>query len=520
MSSTVAIHRFGILISVIWVWALTACTGLVQPEPVPVRDNSAMTDILDQAITQNRQLQQQQAVAPEPPASLENELLAIQPSRPQKRFNISAQQVDAQQFFQDLVSGTGLNIVVDPQITGTITLQLNNVTIDDVLEAIADTYDYDSQKTSYGYKVLANRLMTRIYDLNYLNVARSGSSDTGVSGSQMYSEGQLSSEVTTSYEANFWDTLSSTIQMIIGGKPDRQVVINAQTGVVVVKASPEELRAVEAFIDRAQNSLQRQVIIEARILEVTLSSGYQSGINWNTFANDADRTLTDNLAGTLEGDSLSGVDGLGGIFNINFNVGDFSGLIQLLESQGQVQVLSSPRISTVNNQKAVIKVGSDDFYVTNVDPGGGENNEAPTVELTPFFSGIALDVTPQIGKNNDIILHVRPSVTEVAEKTKNLNIGNQAYQLPLASSSIRESDSIIKARSGQIVVIGGLLQNQSDNSTAGVPILGRMPGLKSLFGQKQYTASKSELVILLQPIITDDQVWQDQLQNSRNNFGP
>ena len=517
MSSTIANHRYSILISVIMAWMLTACAGAFKPEPTD--DTSAMTDVLDQAIAQNQQLQEKQASVPEPPASLDDELLAIQPTTPKKRFNVAAQQVEAQQFFQDLVNGTGLNIVVDPQIIGTISLQLNNVTIDDVLEAIVDTYGYDVQKTNYGYKVLANRLMTRIYDLNYLNVARSGSSDTAISGSQMYSEGQLSSEVTTSYQANFWDTLSSTVQMIIGGKPDRQVVINAQTGVVVVKASPEELRAVEAFIERAQNSLQRQVIIEARIIEVTLSNAYQSGINWNSFASDSSRTSTDNLAGNLEGDSLSGVDGLGGIFNINFNVGDFSGLIQLLESQGQVQVLSSPRISTVNNQKAVIKVGNDDFYVTNVDPGGGENNEAPTVELTPFFSGIALDVTPQIGQNNDIILHVRPSVTEVAEKTKNLNIGNSTYQLPLASSSIRESDSIIKAKSGQIVVIGGLLQNQSDNTTAGVPLLGRMPGLKTLFGQKQYASSKSELVILLQPIITDDQVWQQQLQNSRNNFG-
>ena len=169
-----------------------------------------------------------------------------------------------------------------------------------------------------------------------------------------------------------------------------------------------------------------------------------------------------------------------------------------------VQVLSSPRVATVNNQKAVIKVGTDEFFatVTNV-ASGTEGQVTPAVELQQFFSGIALDVTPQISDDNSVTLHVRPTVTEVVGRTKVINLGSETYSLPLAYSNIRESDSIIRATNGQIVVIGGLLQQKQDLGSTGLPWFSKIPGLRWLFNQDRNSQQKSELVILLKPTVYD-----------------
>ena len=185
-------------------------------------------------------------------------------------------------------------------------------------------------------------------------------------------------------------------------------------------------------------------------------------------------------------------------------------------------MLSSPRISTVNNQKAVIKVGTDEFFVTevtnNITTTSSTTTSVPEFGLTSFFSGISLDVTPQIGDNNEVILHVHPSVTEVVERTKIISLGNDTYSLPLAFSSIRETDSIIRAASGQVVVIGGLLQDKKINTEASVPWLSRIPILGYLFQQTSRSSTKSELVILLQPTVIEATSWRDEIKRLKNNF--
>jgi MSHA biogenesis protein MshL len=498
---------------------ITGCT-VMPPEPT-VAAPDVRTD-LSLALENNAVGVQNEKV--QVPADLTNALLSLDQDdsvAAAPRFDVQADNIDAQQFFKDLVQGTGLNMVVDPEITGGISMRLANVTVSEVLNAVRDVYGYDYQKTSYGYRIISNRITTRIFNLDYLNVNRSGSSGTGITGSQIASDGSQSSQVTTTYTADFWADLEQTLQTIIGDEPDTSVVINAQTGVVVVRANPVGLQSVEQFLMQAENMLQKQVIIEARIIEVTLSDGFKSGIDWNTFASDLSRLATDPLSIALNAQPITGNPDLGGIFNIGANVGDFSALIQLLSNQGEVKVLSSPRISTVNNQKAVIKVGTDEYYVTNVRNTANADGSAgtPDLTLTPFFSGIALDVTPQIGQNNEIILHVRPSVTEVTEKTKSLSINGSTYALPLATSSIREADSIIKATNGQIVIIGGLLQNKGNNQTTGIPGLASLPGFKWLFGQQQRMNEKSELIILLQPQITNNMVWQQEISAARDRMG-
>jgi MSHA biogenesis protein MshL len=186
-------------------------------------------------------------------------------------------------------------------------------------------------------------------------------------------------------------------------------------------------------------------------------------------------------------------------------------------------VLSSPRVATLNNQKAVIKAGTDEFFVTDISSNTVTGTAATTsrdVTLTPFFSGIALDVTPQISANGEVILHIHPTVSEVTDQTKSLTVSGETDQLPLAFSEIRESDSIVKAKSGQIIAIGGLMRNSTRRQNFSTPVLGRVPGLKRLFGSSREIESKTELIILLRPIVVDDDSdWPRIIQPAADRFG-
>ena len=474
-----------------------------------------------------------------PPLRLESASRASGP-----RFDVAVRDMEAREFFLSLMDGAGENLVVHPEVSGLITFSLRNVTLEEVLGAVRDSYGYDFRRTSYGYRILPNQLITRTYNLNYLNLQRRGETDTRVSSGQVTanesslnngsggtgsSEGSggsgvstvNASQVVTSSEVDFWREVAGVIQALIGEEEGNRVVVNPQASLLVVRASSADQQHVEAFLEQAERNLQRQVILEAKILEVNLKDGFQAGINWTQLGKERNSSF----ALGIEGDALSGAQGIGGVFSAALSVGDFTGLLQLLETQGQVRVLSSPRISTLNNQKAVIKVGSDEFFVTEVSSSntvtsGGVSEPTQDVTLTPFFSGISLDVTPQIDQHDEVTLHVRPSVSRVQDQNKVISLGEgRDLNLPLALSTTRQSDSIVRARSGQVVVIGGLLQNVNDNTDANVPWLSKLPVLGVLFQQQRKDLERSELVILLRPQVVGADTWLEELRKSAASFG-
>jgi MSHA biogenesis protein MshL len=455
------------------------------------------------------------------PLALTEELLSLTtPPKSEQRIDIEATNRPAALFFAQLGRSQRLNIVVDPLVLGNITLSLRNVTLAQVIAALRDIYGYEFTRTSYGYRIAPNQVSTRIYRLNYLNIERTGNSKTTVGGDD-------SNTVSTSFsanlfgtEGNFWGGIKRSLLGFISSNQGNgdAVVINPQTGLLVVSASSTEHAAISRFLADAALILQKQVIIEAKIVEVTLDQEYRSGINWSLF-NDRVGGANDSIGTGLAGDNLTGIGSAGGIFNLSLTLDNFSAMLQLLDHQGDVQVLSSPRVSTVNNQKAVIKVGTDEFFatVTNV-ASGTEGQVTPAVELQQFFSGIALDVTPQISEDNSVTLHVRPTVTEVVGRTKVINLGSETYSLPLAYSNIRESDSIIRATNGQIIVIGGLLQQKQNLGSTGLPWLGKIPGIRWLFNQDRKSQQKSELVILLKPTVYDQYTGLNAMDNVLERF--
>lgn len=547
----------------------------------PPRGGSVAEDInesLKQSVQQSAALAKKPMMPPAavaaallPPMNVE--LSGVSQAPVERRFDITVDRAKAKTFFMSLVKGTPYNMVAHPSVKGKISLSLKNVTIDEVMETVRNVFGYEYKRTRSGYEVLPAKLQSRIFTIDYLNVKRSGLSNVRVSSGQVSStggsesnssssnnnnektnksssnSGVSGSQVSTQSESDFWSELTVALQAIIGSEDGRKVVVNPQSGIVVVRAMPAELRSVSEYLHTTQDIIERQVILEAKILEVELSDGFQSGVNWSAIASQSNgnsvvagqfggSTVFDTGFSNLQGQTdalhplnLPGIrsdvaSAFGGMFAMSLNLGDFTGFLEFLETQGDVHVLSSPRVSTVNNQKAVIKVGSDEFFVTDIDTSedtaavAGTGTQSVDIELTPFFSGVALDVIPQISDDGVVTLHIHPSVSEVNERIKQINLsGTSQLSIPLALSTIRESDSIVRARSGQVVVIGGLMQNQTKDTTSSVPLLGDLPLIGGLFRHKQQTTRKSELVILLRPIVVDsDKTWADEVSKSTSSF--
>ncbi|TGG92349.1 pilus (MSHA type) biogenesis protein MshL [Natronospirillum operosum] len=453
--------------------------------------------------------------APAAPPELGAMLLDSAPQTT-NRFDVAASDVELAQFLDDLSEVAQTNILLDSSVSGTVSLRLRDVTIRDVMQALQDQLGIAFERTDYGYRVSGDQLQTRMFRVNYLDIQRSGLSSTGIGGSQIgggESQGQLS----TRNETDFWGTLESTLGMMMGQGGDRQLVINRQTGLIVVKAPPSELRAISDFLYEAEIALQQQVIIEARVLEVRLSDTFESGIDWSILGQDVGDVSGLDIGAGVSGNTGSNDPDLGGAFNLSLNLRNFNSVLSALRTQGEVEVLSSPRISTVNNQKAVIKVGSEEQFVnvssvaTTSDDGQQQIN--PNFSLQPYFSGIILDVTPQIAHDDQIILHVHPSVVQVTASSRTFTIQGESYNLPVASSSIRETDSVIRADNGQVVVIGGLLQNSITSLRSGLP--GEGGGwLRRLLGQERTTNERTELIILLRPVIADADSFEEDIRNT------
>lgn len=464
-------------------------------------------------------------------------------------FHVVADKVAIQPFFASLMADSPDSVVIDPEVSGTITLDLKDVTLSQTIAVIKKIYGYDISKSGSVWAVKAAGLRTETIAVNYLMMSRSGLSSVTVNAggvsqngnqnggnsnsnsgrdqesSQLSSQGggqlggnsQFSgSNIQSSSETDFWKDLKESLEILVGKDDGRMVIVSPMTGLVTIKAFPNEIIAVKDLLRQSEQTLRRQVILEAKIVEVSLSDDFQQGINWQRAL--AHVGSTDFIFSNSVGIAANTITaGLGGVSSLRFNNRDFTGVISLLETQGNVQVLSSPRVTVTNNQKAVIKVGQDEYFVTDVSSTtttGAATTTTPELTLTPFFSGIALDVTPQINAQGEVILHIHPSVTETSEQEKVVTLSGETIVLPLAQSNIRESDTIIRAQSGEIVVIGGLMQSSINDSYSQTPLLGDIPFLGRLFRQKQEVERKKELVILVKATIVGAGTWQQQLKRS------
>jgi MSHA biogenesis protein MshL len=520
----------------------------------------------------------------------------------------------AKVFFMGLAEKSRINIMVHPEVNGSITLNLAQSTVPQAVETVCKMYNFDCERTDQGYLIQPPRLVLRQYHVDYLRLQRMGTTRTRINaGQEMVSSSSSTdkdkgnttrtqqvetagSQVVTQQQSHFWQELVMSLCGVLGlgynpndassngtaaaggategqsgGKPKtsagmlawdwgpqsnttamlgctdhnsekgRRVVINPQTGDLLIRAYPSELREIEQYLAGQKQTLERQVILEAKILEITLNDGSQTGVNWNlAFGKNSQSNIAVGGGGSLLGNanvnplfidttssnfSPSGLNDstastfFGGAFASRLKVGSFDGILELLKTQGKVQVLSSPRVATLNNQKAVIRVGQDEYFVTEVrsesSSSAAGTERALIPHFTSFFSGIAMDVTPQISDDGHIMLHIHPMVSEVITDQKQLMLGSVVQSYPMPLNRVRETDTMIHAADGEVVVIGGLMKDVEINRKAGVPGLSDVPLVGKLFQQDQESIKKSELVILLRPrIVTGTLSWQQELRRT------
>lgn len=502
------------LCSLTLIMSLTGCQSPIAPTQVALQQEAYTT--LTQAASNQLPSPQHAAVKTyypkKLPSAIERALMPpIMGSSVQKvkYVSLAVNNMPVSKFLMNITAGSQYSVLVDNRIKGNITFKLNHVTVPEAILMVANYKGYGLTREGNIYSVTPSRLETHIFEINHLDISRSGGSDIGMgAGGLDEGGGAVASSVKSEFKTAFWERLKETVDLIIGEKgKGTSVVINPASGLIVVKAYPDQIRKIQKFIDESDKILGRQVIIEVKVLEVSLKQQFSSGINWKLFGASSDGI------GTASAPAASN------IFNVHVVSGhNFSSVLRMLSYQGHVSLVSSPRISTLNNQKALIKVGSDQYYVTNVSTnnatsGAMAGQTSSSINMKPFFSGLSLDVTPQISANNSVILHIHPVISNVSESTKNIVLEGKTVRLPSAASSVKESDNIVRAQSGQIIIIGGLMSRDATVNRGSVPGLEKLP-LGRLATSKQDQSENSALVILIRPIVVGKHTWRQRLKES------
>ncbi|MFT3858371.1 MAG: pilus (MSHA type) biogenesis protein MshL [Aquabacterium sp.] len=470
------------------------------------------------------------------------------------RFDLSVKNAPASQVYLQLGMGSRYNVLVPQDLDGRVTLNLKNITLIEALDTLRDLYGYDYRIAGNRVFVSGNTTQLRLFRINYLPGRRVGSSELSISstssstssssgsgssssasgsadkgsagggGSEGKSGGNVTSSVATSTDTDFWRDVRLSLESLVGTEKGRSVTINAAAGVIVVRATPLELRQVADYLRAVQLTIERQVMLEAKIVEVSLTKNSEAGINWSLFRNYSNGSRKVSVGSVAPGVKLGHtgemVDGnvaiepgvslttqaMGkGFYGLAVQGANIAALLNFLETQGDVQVLSSPRIAALNNQKAVLKVGRDETFVTevasNTTSSTTSTTSSPSVKTGSFFSGISLDVTPQIDENGSVMLHVHPKISSVSQKDLSVTIENKVSTFPGVAVSVNETDSMVRVADGQIVALGGLMEMEGSDGQSGVPGLSRAPVVGRLFKYKTSSSYKRELVILIKPTV-------------------
>jgi len=491
--------------------------------------------------------------SPEPPESFKEifisqsegeEKTSSQLKKSEKLLSFSLNNANIQETLLALSKESGLNFVVDPDIEGQVTVDLKKVTVEEALDSLLIPLGLEYKIRGKFIRVSKPKMETRIFALNYAitkrkstgeltvsgGVAETGndnnssgsSSSSGSSGGGEGGDEESKSSVETESETDLWADMQDGLTTIIFGVSEssdtegyrvggswsraddegRRLVGNPLSGTIMITAYPHQLAKAAEFLETVEGSVQRQVLIHAKIMEVTLSDGYEMGVDWGyvTKTNDVSGTLPPwNIPGGVDAPSVlqNFNPGLGyfqiGIANEYFNI-----LIDTMANQGQINMLSSPRLCTLNNQKAMIKVGREEVFFeidTETQFVDGGSRVIETTETRTITIGVILDVTPQISSDGYITMSIHPSVSELAGQAES-RLGDTA---PIVD--VRELDTIIRVKEGQTIVIAGLIKDKIEESIISIPFLGDIPYVGSFFRHTKQNKQKTELVILLTPTL-------------------
>tara|TARA_R110002072_G_scaffold1780_13_gene14993 strand:+ start:76819 stop:78465 length:1647 start_codon:yes stop_codon:yes gene_type:complete len=433
-----------------------------------------------------------------------------------------------------LARDSQLNLDLDADINSTISLNAIEQPLTAILSRIAEVADIRFEINNNVLRVRRDLPFLRSYAVDYLNISRtsvgsvavstqisSTGQGAGDSGASSADAGNSSDTVVRNVSENaFWQTLESNISKIlnrsVGDEPgdtsNPDIIMNNESGTMAVRATEREHADIAKFLDRVQLSTQRQVLIEATIAEVNLSDSFQAGIDWSLMTN-LPETSNVEVGQTLIDTGLA----LPPTFNLSLtdlNIGggnELRATLRALETFGDVSVMSSPKVMAMNNQTALLKVVDNLIYFTvevNIDTGTGLAGSTLTTfetEVNTVPVGFVMSVTPFIDANNSVTLNVRPTISRVISFAQDpnpaLSAASVVSQIPVIQ--VREVESILRVDSGDIAVIGGLMQDEVKLNNRGVPMLSRIPGIGKAFQYDNNVTNKTELVIFLKPTVIE-----------------
>lgn len=448
------------------------------------------------------------------PSIVESEPYLPAPARRQKKpetYTIVVTGVPVKELLFALARDAKLNIDVNNNVDGTVTINAINQPLTKILDRI-------SQQTNIRYhindgllSVSADTPYLVTYKVPYINMERESMGDVNatvrVGGNTQGQQSDASSNfsVKNSTANKFWADLRSNISAFINaGEKNTDVVTNPSTGFLTVRATQKQHKNIKKYINRVVGSAQRQVLIEATIVEVTLNNSYEQGINWTKLAHSTKSGLS--LRNEFTPASLStSKEQLVVSYLDRGQSEDLNTTIRLLQNFGNVKVLSSPKIMTLNNQTSVLKVVDNRVYFK-VDVNVATNDNVKTTtyetEINTVPEGFIMSLLPYIGENDEVILNVRPTITRVLRYVDDPNPALAAADVTsqIPEMQVREMETVLRLQSGQVAILGGLMQDTASLNTSQVPGLGSRLGIGNLFKSKQNAFKKSELVVFLRPV--------------------
>lgn len=529
---------------------LAACgTQPIPPSPVHIQQPAAPAAApIPQPV--------QQAGLPPPP----------RPVPKQETYSVTVFKVPVQSLLFALARDARINIDVHADVRGEVTLNAINQTLPQILSRIGKQVDMRYELDGPNLAVLPDTPYLKNYRIDYVNIARNSRSDVSIA-TQVASTGAAgvinsaggggggtnnsTTQVSNISNNQFWETLVQNIRDTLaeaeratpeggaatetgsgagaatataagGASAGRSasrgavsVIANPETGLIAVRATSRQHERVQEFLDLVMASAKRQVLIEATVVEVQLSDQYQQGINWAGLRRGATgfSLLQQPIGGPLPSGIAPGTSQglfIGNYVNAGSGVGDISATIQLLESFGKVKVLSSPKISVLNNQTAVLKVVDNRVYflltaTTSAPQVGVPSVTTYTSELHTVPVGFVMSVTPQIADSGEVTINVRPTISRIIGYVQDPNPALAAAVVPVVSNvpvvQTREMESVLKVSSGQVAVMGGLMQDSINNLKDSLPGVNRLPVLGDALSSRNETATKSELVIFMRPVV-------------------
>lgn len=454
------------------------------------------------------------------------------------RFTLNVHDADLPGLLLGLGKDIPVNIVVGPGVQGQVSADLENVSVMDILEQIVEPRGFHYRIEGNTVRIFQSDRETRIYQVDYPNTRRSGSGQFTVSGAlaQEISVGNASgaasgdtstSNVSTEQQVDLWSEIEASLRRIVFGGDGEdnsdeprdvasRVLVSRQAGVLMVTAPGAVLEEAERYLRTLVHSLGRQVLLDARIVEVALNDGVDLGLDVEASPSGGDENPAGTLVRAITGgftrsnafilQDLAPTLTEGG-FSFGIATDSVGVVLNALARQSDLKVVATPRIAVLNNHKALIKVVRNEvFFVADVEVQAFDavgQSAVTTFEPTIAPIGVTLDVTPQVSGYGEITLHVHPSVSEIVEirPQPRLTGQNEAGSLPVID--LRETDTLLRVQDGQTIVIGGLIQRRELDLERKIPLLGDIPWLGQLFRQSEAEERRSELLIFLTPTVLD-----------------